>query len=84
MNVSPPGPQKTKLEDTLKKELQETSAELLEVNEKFDERERRVKDLLRENEQLRAERFGHQRFQGSDSEIRVYTGSPSYIVQVTV
>jgi hypothetical protein len=77
---TPPEPKKRKQEVDTSKQLQEYAYSLTELRLECSklEKELRVTQELESIKLSRVERFGISRFQGSDDDIRFYTGLPSY------
>ena len=78
----PPHPRKKPAErEPLAKKARIESESSDDESEEYDEREKRIEKLEEELAMLKAdrvERFGVKRFQGSDEDIRFYTGLPTY------
>ena len=78
----PPHPRKKPAErEPLAKKARIESESSDDESEEYDEREKRLEKLEEELAMLKAERverFGVKRFQGSDEDIRFYTGLPTY------
>ena len=82
-HFTPPEVKKRKQEDDLTKQLQSYATTLAKLQDEYSTLQKQLQDVKEELESIRlshVERFCLQRFQGSDEDIRFYTGLPSYTV----
>lgn len=74
----PPKPKKQKLSDQLAQELEDSNSALALAHKTIAEQENKIKELEASIKAQKVERFGVRKFQGSDGDIRFFTGLPSY------
>ena len=72
-----PKPKQAKIEDQLYDALDEAQGEI-------NDRDTKIEKFEQEVHELKMERFGLERFAGSDRDITFYTGLPSYVVLMGV
>ena len=81
-HFTPPEVKKCK-EDDLTKQLQSYATTLAKLQDEYSTLQKQLQDIKEELESIRlshVKRFGLQRFQGSDEDIRFYTGLPLHTV----
>ena len=74
----PPKPKKQKLSDQLAQELKMSKAALALADKTIAEQENKIKELESCIKAQKVERFGVRKFQGSEGDIRFFTGLPGY------
>ena len=77
-NFIPPKPKKQKLSEQCAQELEETKAALALADKTIADQENRIEELEACIRAQKVDRFGVRKFQGSDGDIRFFTGLPSY------
>lgn len=78
---TPPEPKRRKSDEHLTEQLQVYATRLSKLQEEYTQVEKELQSVTQELQTIKSthvERFGLQRFQGSDDDIQFYTGLPSY------
>ena len=78
---TPPQPKKRKSDENLTEQLHVYATRLSKLQEEYSKVERELQSVTQQLQAIQnthVERFGLQRFQGSDDDVQFYTGLPSY------